>query len=198
MQEGGMSRGSVYSSAPCYVPSTDNQNRFDGRYGMGLAGPGSVPRQPLEESTGNVQYRTPTPNSHYSSHQQPQHHELDPYIQSLRTGAQSRIPTPPIIPSQGLPPPPLYNGPSPPSTATGSGNMAIQRARRPIMNGASMYYTNPSLLLLMNPLSLSPGFAQYRKRQAEKEIKDGQVWPDWLEAPFLDGKNPQSRMVHKP
>jgi hypothetical protein len=51
-----------------------------------------------------------------------------------------------------------------------------------------MYYTNPSLLLLMNPLSLSPGFAQYRKRQAEKEIKDGQVWPDWLEAPFLDGK----------
>lgn len=53
-----------------------------------------------------------------------------------------------------------------------------------------MYYTNPSLLLLMNPLSLSPGFAQYRKRQAEKEIKDGQVWPDWLEAPFLDGKIP--------
>jgi transcriptional enhancer factor len=41
----------------------------------------------------------------------------------------------------------------------------------------------------INPLWLSPEFQNYRKRQAEKDDKSGQKWPEVLEEAFLDGKN---------
>lgn len=39
----------------------------------------------------------------------------------------------------------------------------------------------------MNPFWQSPEFQAYRKRQAERDDKGNQIWPECLEEAFLDG-----------
>lgn len=41
--------------------------------------------------------------------------------------------------------------------------------------------------LRMNPFWQSPEFQAYRKRQAERDDKGNQIWPECLEEAFLDG-----------
>jgi hypothetical protein len=40
----------------------------------------------------------------------------------------------------------------------------------------------------MNPIWLSPQFQNYRMKQAERDDKSDQKWPDLLEEAFLDGE----------
>ncbi|KAK0734347.1 hypothetical protein B0T26DRAFT_66251 [Lasiosphaeria miniovina] len=110
-------------------------------------------RQPLQESTGNVQH------SHLSYAQQ---------LELLSSGISPSIPTPPILPTQPLGStygPPVYT--------------RLQQRHQLQLEGRKRRSS-------INPIWLSPEFQAYRKRQADKDDKSDQKWPDVLEDAFLD------------
>lgn len=171
-------------------------------------------REPLQESTGNVQH-----------HQHHQHHY--PYGQralpSLSAGSSasctpvlshtlSSIPAPPILPTQTL----GSTGVVPSSGASqqqqqsqqqqhhqqggsgggGSGGSAALAAAAAAAAASAAAGTSALRLRRhqlnlqrqsrhsKNPIYLSPEFCQYRVKQKDK---DEQKWPDILEDAFLDG-----------
>ncbi len=75
----------------------------------------------------------------------------------------SSTPAPPVVPTQSLD---SHYG------VAGSLRQQLQRRQR---HG-------------INPIYLSPQFQAYRKKQAEKNGKTAQIWPDVLEDAFLDGE----------
>lgn len=120
-------------------------------------------RQPLQESTGNAQ---PT---HLAGLTTPAYAERLAALASI-TGT---MPAPPILPSQSFGG--SYGGPSS-LRLRQRHQLQLQRLHR---HG-------------INPIKLSPGFQNYRKRQTERDDKSDQKWPDELEDPFLDGKTPKA------
>lgn len=133
---------------------------YEGRYG-GLPNA----RQPLQESTGNAQHgNLPPSRPSYTQH-------LDAF-----NLVRSSINTPPpIIPTQALPS--AYPVPSSSSTSYHRIQQCNQFQNHPLRRPG------------INPLCLSRQFQQYRTKQAQKEDKSDQTWPDVLEDAFLDGKS---------
>ncbi|KAK4196882.1 hypothetical protein QBC40DRAFT_257547 [Triangularia verruculosa] len=142
----------------CYSPSPDDE--LEGRHGT------TVPRQPLQESTGNAQY---SQMAWYSE----QMRQL-----STANGLASMspsIPTPPIVPTQSFGPD--YGS----STSSIYGRPHHQRHH---YQGHRVTNTRRRLLE-ENPLMplLPAAFQNYRKKQADK---GDQKWPDVLEWGFID------------
>ena len=132
---------------------------YEGRYSLPTA------RQPLQESTGNAQHgNLPASRPSYAQH-------LDVFNNIVRPS----IHTPPIIPTQSLPS--VYS-----SSPSPSSYHRIQQC------GQFQQQQNPCRRPGINPLCLSRQFQQYRTKQAQKEDKSDQTWPDVLEDAFLDGK----------
>lgn len=169
-------------------------------------------REPLQESTGNVQHHHP---SHY-----PYGQRALPSLSAASSASctpvlshnLSAIPPPPILPTQTL----GSTGVVVPSSSTasqqqqdqhqqhhhpGSGNGVIgggsaalaAAAAAAAASGTSALRLRRHQLSLQrqsrhskNPIYLSPEFCQYRVKQKDK---DEQKWPDILEDAFLDGIN---------
>ncbi|KAK3695058.1 hypothetical protein B0T22DRAFT_438090 [Podospora appendiculata] len=117
-------------------------------------------RQPLRESTGNAQHQLER-LARFQAHRL----NLDPLLIP-----SSSMPTPPIVPTQSLGS--AYDAPSY-SRLQQRHKIHVQRRRRWGSRG-------------INPISLAPQFQAYRKKQADKDDKSDQKWPDVLEEAFLD------------
>lgn len=163
-------------------------------------------REPLQESTGNVQ--------HHSQHHYPYGQRALPSLSAASSASctpilshtLSTIPTPPILPTQTL----GSTGVLPSSSTAsqhqrqhqhqggnggGDGSAALAAAAAAAAAnaaaGTSALRLRRHQLSLQrqsrhskNPIYLSPEFCQYRVKQKDK---DEQKWPDILEDAFLDG-----------
>lgn len=166
-------------------------------------------REPLQESTGNVQHHHP---SHY-----PYGQRALPSLSAASSASctpvlshtLSAIPPPPILPTQTL----GSTGVVVPSSSTasqqqqqdpqhhhpGSGNGVIGGGSAALAAAAAAAAASGTSALRLrrhqlnlqrqsrhskNPIYLSPEFCQYRVKQKDK---DEQKWPDILEDAFLDG-----------
>lgn len=162
-------------------------------------------REPLQESTGNVQ--------HHQHHHYPYGQRALPSLSAASSAsctpvlshALSAIPVPPILPTQAL----GSTGVVVPSSSTasqqqqqdqhqpqhhqggGSAALAAAAAAAAAASGTSALRLRRHQLSLQrqsrhskNPIYLSPEFCQYRVKQKDK---DEQKWPDILEDAFLDG-----------
>lgn len=87
---------------------------------------------------------------------------------SALTSLPHSIPTPPIVPTQSLD---SHYGPG--------SNLKLRRHQLHLQRRQRHG---------INPIYLSPQFQAYRKKQAEKDYKTAQIWPDFLEDAFLDGE----------
>ena len=118
-------------------------------------------RQPLGESTGNVQAH----NLAALALCQQGSLSLSPPVHS--------IPTPPILPTQTLP-----------STYGTSFRSGRSLQRDASLRDSPMGYPRGS----RNPIYAHKNFADYRNKVMQKELeKEEPVWPLWLEDAFLDG-----------
>lgn len=164
-------------------------------------------REPLQESTGNVQHHHP---SHY-----PYGQRALPSLSAASSASctpvlshnLSAIPPPPILPTQTL----GSTGVVVPSSSTasqqqdqqhhhpGGGNGVIGGGSAALAAAAAVAAASGTSALRLrrhqlrlqgqsrhskNPIYLSPEFCQYRVKQKDK---DEQKWPDILEDAFLDG-----------
>ncbi|KAI0151611.1 hypothetical protein GGR57DRAFT_513930 [Xylariaceae sp. FL1272] len=121
-------------------------------------------RQPLRESTGNVQPHGLQPHSLASSALCYNQLSLSPPIHT--------IPTPPILPTQAL-------------TSTYGTSLRGERSlhRNVSLSELSMLNARGR----KNPIYHHKSFADYRNKVMQKELdKEQPVWPDWLEDAFLD------------
>ena len=127
-------------------------------------------REPLRESTGNQQHAHLAALTRFTGFQQ--HPEAHSTI-------HPPMPTPPILPTQSLVSP--------------YASVGIPRPQRqPSLQGRRKPFS-------INPLLLAPEFQPYRKRQAEKDDKSEQKWPEVLEKAFLDGEVPLAPAIsHDP
>lgn len=179
--------------------NTSNSSNTRGDY---LARAGG--REPLQESTGNVQHH---------QHHYPYGQRALPSLSSASSAsctpvlshALSAIPAPPILPTQAL----GSTGVVVPSSSAasqqqqqqdqqhqggvvGGGSAALAAAAAAAAaSGTSALRLRRHQLNLhrqsrhsKNPIYLSPEFCQYRVKQKDK---DEQKWPDILEDAFLDG-----------
>ncbi|OTB17229.1 hypothetical protein K445DRAFT_9950 [Daldinia sp. EC12] len=114
-------------------------------------------RQPLGESTGNVQ-------SHNLATLALCNHSLSPPLHS--------IPTPPIVPTQAL------------ASAYGTSLRGGRSLHRDVsLRESPMGYPRGS----KNPIYAYKHFADYRNKVMQKELeKEQPIWPLWLEDAFLD------------
>lgn len=196
--------------SPYEDAGSNNNNTGSNTRGDYLARVGG--REPLQESTGNVQHHHP---SHY-----PYGQRALPSLSAASSASctpvlshnLSAIPQPPILPTQTL----GSTGVVVPSSSTasqqqqdqhqqhhhpGSGNGVIgggsaalaAAAAAAAASGTSALRLRRHQLSLQrqsrhskNPIYLSPEFCQYRVKQKDK---DEQKWPDILEDAFLDGMN---------
>jgi len=118
----------------------------------------SASRQPLEEATGNAQ-----------------HNHLRAMVRASSYGQRAEsvysippsMPTPPFFPGQSL-----------------DFNYGVSQYSR---LQQQQHAQSGRMGLGRNPFWLSPQFQGYRKRQAERDDKSGQKWPEMLEEAFLDG-----------
>ncbi|KAI1501163.1 hypothetical protein F5X99DRAFT_418690 [Biscogniauxia marginata] len=117
-------------------------------------------RQPLGESTGNVQAHS-LPASALCYHSQL---SLSPPIHS--------IPTPPILPTQAL------------TSSYGTSLRGGRSFQRNVsLQESQMGYSKGS----QNPIYAYKHFADYRNKVMQKELeKEQPIWPLWLEDAFLD------------
>jgi len=177
------------------------------------AAPGAI-RQPLGESTGNAQlgvgmgmngmgsmgltrssttssssssagYAARHPHSHPQQPQhQPHHHRPGPLGTSLSSVALTPpILTPPIVPTQSLGL--QYRGEK--GYGHGHGHQQMQLQHHGHQHA---YHHVRRRRVDINPLWLYwQQFQTYRKKQDEKDDKQGQKWPQVLEDAFLDGKH---------
>lgn len=123
----------------------------------------SSTRQPLGESTGNVQAHS---LAALALCQQQNSLSLSPPIHS--------IPTPPILPTQTLP-----------STYGTSYRSGRSFQRDVSLREPPMGYPRGS----KNPIYAHKHFADYRNKVMQKELeKEEPIWPLWLEDAFLDGE----------
>ncbi|KAI0467108.1 hypothetical protein F4859DRAFT_518322 [Xylaria cf. heliscus] len=120
----------------------------------------AVARQPLSESTGNVQPHSLNTATSLCYGQL----SLSPPIHS--------IPTPPILPTQAL---------------TSSYGTSL-RGERSLHRNASLHeLPMGNSRGRKNPIYHHKNFADYRNKVMQKELdKEQPVWPDWLEDAFLD------------
>ncbi|GAP84320.2 putative transcription factor [Rosellinia necatrix] len=120
-------------------------------------------RQPLSESTGNVQAHSlavATGTSALCYNQL----SLSPPIHS--------IPTPPILPTQAL---------------TSTYGTSLRGERSLHRNVSLQELSMGSSRIRKNPIYHHKNFADYRNKVMQKELdKEQPVWPDWLEDAFLD------------
>ncbi|KAI1324830.1 hypothetical protein F5Y16DRAFT_402094 [Xylariaceae sp. FL0255] len=150
------------------VPSQRYSPASDYAYETHLDGLSSSSRQPLGESTGNVQPHNLATNNALCYNQL-----------SLSPTPIHSIPTPPIVPTQSLT---STYGTSLRGERSLYRNVSLQES--PIGNLLSQQITGPK-----NPIYYHRSFADYRKKVEQKERDhDKPVWPDWLEEAFLDGK----------
>lgn len=112
-----------------------------------------------------------------------QHHNLGAALTLCSQGMSAlsplppAIPAPPIVPTQAI------------SSAYGtSANLRLRRQQLQMQRQKRQS---------INPIYLSPQFHTYRKKQAEKDDKTSQVWPDVLEDAFLDGMSPARVVVFR-
>lgn len=177
--------------------STSNSSNARGDYLARVGG-----REPLQESTGNVQHH----------HHYPYGQRALPSLSAASSASctpvlshsLSAIPAPPILPTQTL----GSTGVVVPSSSTasqqdqhqqhhhqgavGGGSAALAAAAAAAAaSGTSALRLRRHQLSLQrqsrhskNPIYLSPEFCQYRVKQKDK---DEQKWPDILEDAFLDG-----------
>lgn len=166
-------------------------------------------REPLQESTGNVQHHHHYP---YGQRALPSLSAASPAsCTPVLSHALSAIPAPPILPTQTL----GSTGVVVPSSSTGTQQQQQQQdhhhqgggsgvgvvgggsaalaaaAAAAAASGTSALRLRRHQLSLQrqsrhskNPIYLSPEFCQYRIKQKDK---DEQKWPDILEDAFLDG-----------
>jgi hypothetical protein len=138
-----------------------------------------------------------------------QHHPAGPLLNSheydyeasrqiaLATGFAQSMPSPPVQTSKSLPPAHVYGHGSPYSNNTTPKPQHLQRLPPPASAlPQQVYYHDTQQQGVLhhqehyrNPIWLSPQFQNYRKKQAEKEDKSGQKWPEVLENAFLDGQS---------
>lgn len=118
-------------------------------------------RQPLSESTGNIQ-----PHSLATS-------AAGCYSQLSLSPPIHSIPTPPILPTQAL---------------TSSYGTSL-RGERSLHRHVSLHELSMGNSRgRKNPIYHHKNFADYRNKVMQKELdKEQPVWPDWLEDAFLDG-----------
>lgn len=141
-------------SSQRFSPTTDYA--YDGQHEV-------VPttRQPLSESTGNVQA-----------------HNLAASAALCYTGLSLSppihiIPTPPILPTQAL-------------TSSYGTSLRGERSSHRNVSLQPLPMGNPRGR--KNPIYHHKNFADYRNKVMQKELdKEQPVWPDWLEDAFLDG-----------
>ncbi|KAI1375432.1 hypothetical protein F4677DRAFT_446513 [Hypoxylon crocopeplum] len=116
-----------------------------------------MPRQPLGESTGNVQ-------PHNLAALALCNHSLSPPIHP--------IPTPPIVPTQAL------------TSSYGTSLRGGRSLHRDVsLRESPMGYPRGS----KNPIYAYKHFADYRNKVMQKELeKEQPIWPLWLEDAFLD------------
>ncbi|KAI0976655.1 hypothetical protein F4678DRAFT_480156 [Xylaria arbuscula] len=136
-----------------YSPTSDYA--YDGHHEV-------VPttRQPLGESTGNVQAHSFATASALCYSQL----SLSPPIHS--------IPTPPILPTQAL-------------TSSYGTSLRGERSLHRNVSLQELPMGNPRGR--KNPIYHHKNFADYRNKVMQKELdKEQPVWPDWLEDAFLD------------
>ncbi|GAW14095.1 hypothetical protein ANO14919_034890 [Xylariales sp. No.14919] len=117
-------------------------------------------RQPLSESTGNVQTHNLAASAALCYPQL----SLSPPIHS--------IPTPPILPTQAL-------------TSSYGTSLRGERSLHRNVSLQELPMGNPRGR--KNPIYHHKNFADYRNKVMQKELdKEQPVWPDWLEDAFLD------------
>ncbi|KAI3340697.1 hypothetical protein F4824DRAFT_487112 [Ustulina deusta] len=117
-------------------------------------------RQPLSESTGNIQAHRLAASAALCYNQL----SLSPPIHS--------IPTPPILPTQAL-------------TSSYGTSLRGQRSLHRNVCLQELSMGNPRGR--KNPIYHHKNFADYRNKVMQKELdKEQPVWPDWLEDAFLD------------
>ncbi|KAI0810449.1 hypothetical protein GGR55DRAFT_646736 [Xylaria sp. FL0064] len=117
-------------------------------------------RQPLSESTGNIQTHSLAASNALCYSQL----SLSPPIHS--------IPTPPILPTQAL-------------TSSYGTSLRGERSLHRNVSLQDLPMGNPRGR--KNPIYHHKNFADYRNKVMQKELdKEQPVWPDWLEDAFLD------------
>ncbi|KAJ2996617.1 hypothetical protein NUW58_g914 [Xylaria curta] len=117
-------------------------------------------RQPLSESTGNLQPHSLAASAALCYGQL----SLSPPIHS--------IPTPPILPTQAL-------------TSSYGTSLRSERSLHRNVSLHNLQMGNPRGR--KNPIYHHKNFADYRNKVMQKELdKEQPVWPDWLEDAFLD------------
>ncbi|KAI0405803.1 hypothetical protein F4802DRAFT_135429 [Xylaria palmicola] len=137
-----------------YSPTSDYtyENHHEG---------GAMTRQPLSESTGNIQPHTLATSSGLCYNSQL---SLSPPLHS--------IPTPPILPTQAL---------------TSSYGTSLRGERSLHRNVSLQELQMGNSRGRKNPIYHHKNFADYRNKVMQKELdKEQPVWPDWLEDAFLD------------
>jgi transcriptional enhancer factor len=128
-------------------------------------------RQPLGESTGNVQAHNLATLALCQQNQI----SLSPPVHT--------IPTPPILPTQALP-----------STFGTSFRNCRSLHRDVSLRESPMGYPRGS----KNPIYAYKHFADYRSKVMQKELeKEQPIWPLWLEDAFLDGKPTSYQRINK-
>ncbi len=144
------------------------QHTIDVRHGHDLSSSaGGEGRQPLQESTGNAQYNI------FAALRSSYPQRVDG-LASLSSSIPHGIPAPPMVPTL-------------PTQALGSTRYESAYAMSLQHQRSRLQLNQRRRRRAINPISLSPQYQNYRKRQKDKE---DQKWPDTLEDAFLDGKTP--------
>jgi transcriptional enhancer factor len=153
------------SSSQCYSPTTipdfTSNRHVNSRNSSSSSD--SHPRQPLSKATGNIQHSSSLVRSSYP---QPPSLSIPPTLGS----------------TYGTGPAPAY------FTRYQQQQQRYQFHRHQQHHGPGRGVQRPQGNI--NPIWLSTQFQTYRKKQADKDDKSDQKWPDVLEEAFLDGTLP--------